>query len=155
VVCAVREKTTKPLIVKLTPNVTDVTGIAEAVVAAGADAVSLINTLAGMAIDINSRRPKLGNITGGLSGPAIKPVALRMVWEAARAVDVPVIGVGGISTAEDALEFIIAGAAAVQIGTANFTNPGVTMEVIDGIRSFLSREAIGHITELIGTLSTK
>ncbi len=154
VVCAVREKTTKPLIVKLSPNVTDIICIAEAVVTAGADAVSLINTLTGMAIDIHSRRPKLGNVTGGLSGPAIKPVALRMVWEAARAVDVPVIGIGGISTAEDALEFIIAGASAVQIGTATFTNPGVTMEVIDGIQSFLNQEGIGHITELIGTLST-
>lgn len=154
VVCAVREKTTKPLIVKLSPNVTDIICIAEAVVTAGADAVSLINTLTGMAIDIHSRRPKLGNITGGLSGPAVKPVALRMVWEAARAVDVPVIGIGGISTAEDALEFIIAGASAVQIGTATFTNPGVTMEVIDGIGLFLNQEGIGHITELIGTLST-
>lgn len=154
VVSAVREKTPQPLIVKLSPNVTDIASIAESVVAAGADAVSLINTLTGMAIDINARRPKLGNITGGLSGPAIKPVALRMVWEAARAVNVPVIGIGGIATAEDALEFIIAGATAIQIGTANFTNPGVTMEVIEGIRRFLNQEGIGHITELIGTLAT-
>ena len=154
VVCAVREKTSKPLIVKLSPNVTDIANIAEAVVAAGADAVSLINTLTGMAVDINARRPKLGNITGGLSGPAIKPIALRMVWQVAQAVNVPVIGIGGISTAEDALEFIIAGATAVQIGTANFTNPAVTMEIIDGLQAFLNRQGIGRITELIGTLAT-
>lgn len=154
VISAVRENTTKPLIVKLSPNVTDIVCIAEAVVAAGADAVSLINTLTGMAIDINSRRPKLGNMTGGLSGPAIKPVALRMVWQTAQAVNVPVIGIGGITTAEDALEFIIAGAAAVQVGTANFTNPAVTMEVIGGIQSFLQQQGIDHITELIGTLRT-
>jgi len=154
VICAVREKTEKPLIAKLSPNVTDIACIAEAVVAAGADAVSLINTLTGMVIDIHERRPKLGNITGGLSGPAIKPIALRMVWQVARAVDVPVIGIGGIATAEDALEFIIAGATAVQIGTANFTNPGVTMEVIDGIRSYLKQARIGHISDLIGTLDT-
>ncbi len=154
VVSAVREKTTRPMIVKLSPNVTDIVCIAEAVVAAGADALSLINTLTGMLIDIHTRRPKLGNITGGLSGPAIKPVALRMVWQAAQAVNVPVIGIGGITTAEDALEFIIAGASAVQVGTANFTNPAVTMEVIEDIESFLKQQGIERITDLIGTLKT-
>jgi len=152
VICAVREKTRKPLIVKLSPNVTDIVCIAEAVVAAGASAISLINTITGMAIDIHSRRPVLGNITGGLSGPAIKPIALRMVWQVAGVVNVPVIGIGGIATAGDALEFIIAGATAVQVGTANFTNPGVTMEIIDGIQSFLDQQGIGHVSELIGTL---
>lgn len=154
VVSAVREKTDRPMIVKLSPNVTDIVCIAEAVAAAGADALSLINTLTGMVIDIHKRRPKLGNITGGLSGPAIKPVALRMVWQAAQAVNVPVIGIGGINTAEDALEFIIAGASAVQVGTANFTNPAVTMEVIEGIGSFLQQQGINHIKDLIGTLKT-
>jgi len=154
VVSAVREKTTRPMIVKLSPNVTDIVCIAEAVAAAGANALSLINTLTGMVIDIHKRRPKLGNITGGLSGPAIKPIALRMVWQAAQAVNVPVIGIGGITTAEDALEFIIAGASAVQVGTANFTNPGVTMEVIEGIHSFLQQQGIHRITDLIGTLKT-
>ncbi|MFP4531607.1 MAG: dihydroorotate dehydrogenase [Desulfobacterales bacterium] len=154
VVSAVREKTTRPMIVKLSPNVTDIVCIAEAVAAAGADALSLINTLTGMLIDIHTRRPKLGNITGGLSGPAIKPVALRMVWQAAQAVNVPVIGIGGITTAEDALEFIIAGASAVQVGTANFTNPAVTMEVIEDIESFLKQQGIERITDLIGTLKT-
>lgn len=154
VVSAVREKTTRPMIVKLSPNVTDIVCIAEAVAAAGANALSLINTLTGMVIDIHKRRPKLGNITGGLSGPAIKPIALRMVWQAAQAVNVPVIGIGGITTAEDALEFIVAGASAVQVGTANFTNPGVTMEVIEGIHSFLQQQGIHRITDLIGTLKT-
>jgi len=154
VVSMVRKKTTKPIIIKLSPNVTDIVCIAEAVVAAGADAVSLINTLTGMVIDIHKRRPRLGNITGGLSGPAIKPIALRMVWQVAQAVNVPVIGIGGIVTAEDALEFIIAGASAVQIGTANFTNPAVTMEVIEGIRSFLQEQGIDHISEIVGTLRT-
>ncbi len=152
VVRAVREKTGKPLIVKLSPNVSDIVCIAEAAVSAGASAISLINTLAGMAIDIDSRRPVLGNITGGLSGPAIKPVALRMVWQVASAVEVPVIGIGGISSARDALEFIIAGAAAVQVGTANFNNPSVTMAIVDGIQSFLEQEGIGNVSELVGTL---
>ncbi len=152
VVSAVREKTGKPLIAKLSPNVTDIACIARAVVSAGATAVSLINTITGMAVDIRTRRPRLGNITGGLSGPAIKPVALRMVWQVANAVQVPVIGIGGITTWEDALEFMIAGASAVQVGTANFTNPGVTMEVVDGIRGFLEKEGIGHVSELVGSL---
>ncbi|MFO7840006.1 MAG: dihydroorotate dehydrogenase [Desulfosalsimonadaceae bacterium] len=152
VVSAVREQTSKPLIVKLSPNVTDIVSIAEAVVSAGASAVSLINTITGMAVDIHSRSPALGNITGGLSGPAIKPVALRMVWQVACAVDVPVIGIGGITTSSDALEFLIAGATAVQVGTANFTNPRATMEIIDGISAFLRKEGISRVADLVGTL---
>jgi dihydroorotate dehydrogenase (NAD+) catalytic subunit len=154
VVSAIRARTGKPLIVKLSPNVTDITEIARAVESAGADALSLINTLTGMAIDIHSRRPKIANITGGLSGPAIKPVALRMVWETARAVKIPVIGMGGIMTAEDALEFIIAGAAAVQIGTANFVNPRVTLDVLEGLENFLTEKKIPRIMDLVGTLAT-
>jgi dihydroorotate dehydrogenase (NAD+) catalytic subunit len=121
---------------------------------AGADSVSLINTITGMAIDIETRRSKLANITGGLSGPAIKPVALRMVWQVAKAVTLPVIGIGGIMTATDALEFMIAGATAVQIGTANFINPGVTMDIIDGIERFMHTKDITDINEIIGTLET-
>ncbi len=153
VVSAVREKTSKHLMVKLSPNVTDITEIARRVEAAGADAISLINTLAGMAVDIYTRRPHLANGIGGLSGPAIKPVALRMVWETARAVSVPVIGIGGIMKAEDALEFLVAGASAVQVGTANFVNPGVTMEIIDGIERFLDEQQIPRVTDWVGTLS--
>ena len=152
VVRAVRDKTGKHLMVKLSPNVSDITAIAQAVENAGADSISLINTLAGMAVDIHTRRPKLANIIGGLSGPAIKPVALKMVWEAARAVKVPVVGMGGIMTAEDALEFLIAGATAVQVGTANFLNPGVTMEILDGIDAFLDANQILSVTDIIGTL---
>lgn len=136
VVKAVRSKTTRLLVVKLSPNVTDVVGIARSVEAAGADSISLINTITGMAIDLETRRPKLANITGGLSGPAIKPIALRMVWQVAQSVKIPVIGVGGIMNAKDALEFLIAGAAAVQIGTANFINPRATLDVIEGIESY-------------------
>jgi len=153
VVRAVREKTGKPVIVKLSPNVTDITEIARAVEDAGADALSLINTLTGMAVDIHSRRPKLANVTGGLSGPAVKPVALRMVWETARAVKIPVIGMGGIMNAEDALEFIIAGASAVQVGTANFVNPRATMDIIDGLEAFMTEKKIARISDLIGTLT--
>jgi dihydroorotate dehydrogenase (NAD+) catalytic subunit len=153
VVRAVREKTGKPVIVKLSPNVTDITEIARAVEDAGADAISLINTLTGMAIDIHSRRPKLANITGGLSGPAVKPVALRMVWEVSRAVKIPVIGMGGIMCAEDALEFIIAGASAVQIGTANFVNPRATMDILDGLELFMTEKKIPRLSDLIGTLA--
>jgi dihydroorotate dehydrogenase (NAD+) catalytic subunit len=152
VVKAVREQTTKPVMVKLTPNVTDVTEIARAVEAAGADSISLINTITGMAVDIESRRPRLANITGGLSGPAIKPVALRMVWQVAKAVKIPVIGIGGIMSATDALEFLIAGAVAVQVGTANFVNPGATMDIIGGIESFLAQKKITSIAEIIDTL---
>ncbi len=154
VVRAVRSRTTRPLIVKLSPNVTDITEIARSVEAAGANSVSLINTITGMAIDIESRRPKLANITGGLSGPAIKPVALRMVWQVAQSVKIPVIGVGGIMNAKDALEFLIAGAAAVQIGTANFINPRATLDIIEGIESYLIEKGIPDIYEIIGSLET-
>jgi dihydroorotate dehydrogenase (NAD+) catalytic subunit len=150
---AVRRATTRPVIIKLSPNVTDITQIARAVADGGADAVSLINTITGMAIDIHTRRPRLANITGGLSGPAIKPVALRMVWQVARAVKLPVIGIGGIMNAADALEFIIAGASAVQVGTANFVNPRSTMQIIDGITDYLHTHGMKSVRELIGSLS--
>ena len=133
VTAAVKQSCQMPVIVKLSPNVTDITVVAKAVQEAGADAVSLINTLIGMAIDVNSRRPRLANIIGGLSGPAIKPVALRMVYQVAQAVTIPIIGIGGISTAEDALEFILAGASAVQVGTANFVNPGPVKMYLKGL----------------------
>ena len=154
VVRAVRKKTTKPLIVKLSPNVTDIAEIAVRVEAEGADSLSLINTITGMAIDLETRRPKLANVTGGLSGPAIKPVALRMVWQVYQAVKVPVIGIGGIMTAQDALEFIVAGAAAVQVGTANFVNPGATMDILDGLENHLSDKGINRLSDLVGSLST-
>ncbi len=153
VVRAVRKKTTKPLMVKLSPNVTDITEIAASVESAGADAISLVNTFTGMVINIETRRPMLDNITGGLSGPAIKPIALRMVWQVARKVNIPVIGIGGIMTANDAIEFFIAGAMAVQIGTANFVNPRATMDVIDGIETYLSEMGIPRVTDLVGTLN--
>ena len=146
------EKPTPTLIVKLSPNVTSIVEIASAAEEAGADALSLINTLLGMAIDIHTRQPRLANITGGLSGPAIRPVALRMVWQVAEAVDIPVIGMGGIMTAEDALEFIIAGASAVAVGTANFINPLATVEVISGIRDFMIRNNIRDMDDLVGSL---
>jgi len=149
----VRGITDLPLIVKLSPNVTDITVMAAAAEAAGADGVSLINTLTGMSVDVERRIPHLHNITGGLSGPAIKPVALRMVWQAARTVNIPIIGVGGIMTAADALEFIIAGATAIQVGTANFINPKATMEILAGIRDYMDRHKI-NIRELVGTLHT-
>jgi len=152
VVRAIRKQTTKPLMVKLSPNVTDITKIAKSVEAEGADSISLINTITGMAIDIETRRPKLANFTGGLSGPAIKPVALRMVWQVAQTVNVPVIGIGGIMTVKDALEFLIAGAAAVQIGTANFINPHATTDIIDGIETFLMERNISDISDIIATL---
>jgi len=154
VVKAVRQKTTKHLIVKLSPNVTDITVIARSAEAAGADSLSLINTISGMAIDLETRRPKIANITGGLSGPAIKPVALRMVWQVVNATQIPVIGIGGIMTADDALEFLIAGAAAVQIGTANFVKPHATIDIIDGIEMFLARKKISRVADIIGTLET-
>jgi len=152
VVNAIRDKTEKPMMVKLSPNVTDITEIARSVEAAGADSISLINTLTGMVIDIETRRPKLANITGGLSGPAIKPVALRMVWQVAQNVKIPVIGVGGIMTAKDALEFLIAGAVAVQVGTANFINPHATIDIIEGIEAFLIEGKIPDLADIIGTL---
>ncbi|MFO7962546.1 MAG: dihydroorotate dehydrogenase [Desulfobacterales bacterium] len=149
---AVRRQTGKTVIVKLSPNVTDIVDIALRVEDAGADALSVINTITGMAVDVESRRPKLANVTGGLSGPAIKPVALRMVWQTAARVSIPVIGVGGICTAEDALEFLIAGASAVQVGTANFINPAATMEMIDGITHYLVKRGMTDITSIIGSL---
>lgn len=152
VIDAVRQRTNKLVMVKLSPNVTDIVEIARAVEDAGADCVSLINTITGMAIDIGTRKPRLANIIGGLSGPAIKPVALRMVWQVAGAVNIPVIGIGGIMEAGDALEFIIAGATAVQVGTANFVNPRATIEIIDGIEAYLSEQGIGSVSELVGTL---
>ncbi len=154
VVAAVRRSTRKTVIVKLSPNVTDITAIARSAEAAGADALSLINTLTGMAIDVETRRPKLANITGGLSGPAIKPVALRMVWQVARATRLPVIGIGGIMKAEDAVEFFIAGARAVQVGTANFVNPRATIEIIGGIERYLERHGIADVADLVGSLET-
>ncbi|MDH4318452.1 MAG: dihydroorotate dehydrogenase, partial [Desulfobulbaceae bacterium] len=150
VTAAVVGETSLPVIVKLSPNVTDITLIAEAVEAGGAHAVSLINTLLGMAIDIHSRRPKLGNVMGGLSGPAIRPVAVRMVYQVAGKVSIPIIGIGGIATAQDALEFIMAGASAVQIGTANFYNPGAGEELIDGLKDFLVSKNEKSVTDLIG-----
>ncbi len=150
VTAAVKKATSLPVLVKLTPNTSDIVKVALAVAEAGADAVSLINTLKGMAIDITRRRPLLGNITGGLSGPAIKPVALYMVYEVAGAVDIPIIGCGGITTASDALEFIMAGASAIQVGTAGFSNPGAPLDVLEGIEQFMKKEGINNLTELIG-----
>jgi len=152
VVKRVKSVTALPVIVKLTPNVTDVALIAEAVEAAGANAVSLINTITGMSIDIEKRVPHLKNIIGGLSGPAIKPVALRMVWQVANRVSIPVIGIGGIMDANDALEFLIAGATAVQIGTANFINPQASIHILKGIIAFMDRQQIRSVHDLIGTL---
>lgn len=150
VVRAVRKSTTLPLIVKLSPNVTNIVEMALAVEEAGADAISLINTLLGMAIDIEKRKPRLANIMGGLSGPAVKPVAVRMVWQVAQKVKVPVIGLGGIVTAEDALEFIMAGASAVAIGTGQFINPKCCFDVINGIYDYCQKHNIGKISDLTG-----
>lgn len=152
VVRAVRERTRKPVIVKLSPNVTDISVIARSAEAGGADALSLINTITGMAIDIETRRPRLANITGGLSGPAIKPVALRMVWQVARTARVPVIAIGGIMRGEDAVEFLLAGAAAVQVGTANFVNPRAALDIVAGIEAYLTRHGIGDVNEIVGKL---
>ncbi|GAB4296614.1 MAG: dihydroorotate dehydrogenase [Desulfuromonadia bacterium] len=152
VVSLVRRNTRKPLIVKLSPNVTDIVVMAHACVDAGADALSLINTLTGMAIDVKSRRPVLANVTGGLSGPAIKPVALRMVWQVSRTVHVPVIGIGGIMNHLDAIEFILAGATAVQVGTANFIDPSAAATIADGIVGWMEDEGVADIHELIGAL---
>jgi len=149
---AVKERTSKTVIVKLSPNVTDITQMARAVEEAGADALSLINTLIGMAIDPETRRPRLANVIGGLSGPAIKPVALRMVWQVAQAVTIPVIGIGGISTAEDAIEFLLAGASAVQVGTANFYQPLTAEAIVDGLYSYLERQGETSVRAIIGQL---
>ena len=154
VISACREATIKPLIAKLSPNVTDVVIMAKACEDAGADALSLINTLTGMAIDLGKRRPVLANITGGFSGPAIKPVALRMVWQVARAVKLPIIGIGGIMNAIDALEFILAGATAVQVGTASFINPGAAQEIAEGIEAWLVENNVADVKSLIGALET-
>ena len=152
VVAEVRKLYHKTLIVKLTPNVTSVVDIAKAVEEAGADSVSLINTLLGMAIDVEKQRPYLSTITGGLSGPAVKPVAVRMVWQVAHAVGIPVIGLGGIASATDALEFLMAGAKAVQVGTANFIDPAITMKIIDGLEDYCKRHGIKDINEIIGII---
>ena len=152
VVSAVRMAYHKTLIVKLTPNVTDITEIAKAVEGAGADSVSLINTMLGMAIDAERRKPLLSTITGGLSGPCVKPVALRMVWQVAKAVKIPVVGLGGIMNATDAIEFMLAGATAVELGTANFIDPAITVKVVDGINQYLDRHGFKSVHEIIGAL---
>jgi len=151
VVAAAKQAARFPVIVKLSPNVTDITVTARAAEAAGADALSLVNTFVGLAIDVESRTPRLWNVTGGLSGPAIKPVALRMVYQTYRAVKIPIIGIGGIATPEDALEYVIAGAQAVQVGTANFYAPGTSLRVVQGIRDYCQRHRL-HLSELIGSL---
>ena len=148
----VKKHTKKPVIVKLSPNVTDITQMARAVEEAGADAVSLINTLTGMAIDVEKRQPLLGNITGGLSGPAVKPIALRMVYQAAQAVSIPVIGMGGIQTGEDVAAFLLVGASAVEIGAENFANPRAVVEAAAGLDAYLERQGIEHVRDLIGAL---
>ncbi|MFC2767291.1 MAG: dihydroorotate dehydrogenase [Mitsuokella sp.] len=150
VVRAAKANTKKPVILKLSPNVTDIVQMAKAVEAAGADAVSLINTLLGMEIDIHRWRPVLGNVTGGLSGACVKPVAVRMVWQVAQAVRVPIIGMGGITSAKDAVEFFLAGASAVAVGTANFTDPTVTMRICDGLNDYLEQRGLSNIRELVG-----
>jgi dihydroorotate dehydrogenase (NAD+) catalytic subunit len=154
VTSAVRKVTSLPLIPKLTPNVTDVASFARAAEEAGADAVSLVNTFLAMAIDVETRRPKLSNILGGLSGPAIRPIAVRMVWECFQAIKIPVIGMGGIVTADDVVEFLLAGASAVQIGTANFSDPFLWDNVLRGLRDYMQRHDVSRITDLIGAVDT-
>ena len=154
VVSAVRKVTWLPVVPKLTPNVTDVASFARASEEAGADAVSLVNTFLAMAIDVETRRPKLSNIVGGLSGPAIRPIAVRMVYECRRAVKIPVIGMGGIASATDVLEFMIAGASAVQVGTANFVDPFIWTKLLDGLRDYLQRHAVPRVTDITGTIDT-
>lgn len=152
VVSLCRKATSRPLIVKLTPNVTDITEIARAAEASGADAISLINTLLGMAIDVKRRRPVLARVVGGFSGPAVKPVALRMVWQCSKAVSVPILGMGGVTTGTDAVEFMLAGATAVAVGTANFMNPQATVDVIDGIINYCEEQGVNDVNDLIGAL---
>lgn len=152
VVSLCREATSRPLIVKLTPNVTDITEIARAAEASGADAISLINTLLGMAIDVKRRRPVLARVVGGFSGPAVKPVALRMVWQCSKAVSVPILGMGGVTTGTNAVEFMLAGATAVAVGTANFMNPQATVDVIDGIIDYCEEQGVNDVNDLIGAL---
>jgi dihydroorotate dehydrogenase (NAD+) catalytic subunit len=154
VVSAVRKVTRLPIIPKLTPNVTDVASFARAAEDAGADAVSLVNTFLAMAIDVNTRRPKLSNIVGGLSGPAIRPIAVRMVYECRQAVKLPIIGMGGIATANDVLEFLIAGATAVQVGTANFVDPFIWTKLLDGLREYMTRHQVARLADLTGSLDT-
>jgi len=154
VVSAVRKVTSLPVIPKLTPNVTDVASFARSAEEAGADAVSLVNTFLAMVIDVESRQPKISNVVGGLSGPAIRPIAVRMVWECRRLVRIPILGMGGIANPRDALEFIIAGASAVQVGTANFVDPFIWTKLFDGIRDYMQRHKITHISELTGTIDT-
>ena len=152
VVGAVRKVYDRTLIVKLSPNVTDITEIARAAEGAGADSVSLINTLLGMAIDAERRRPVLSTVTGGMSGPAVKPIALRMVWQVAKAVSIPVVGLGGITNATDAIEFLLAGASAIEVGTANFMDPAVTGKIVDGINDYLDRHGFASVRDIIGAL---
>jgi dihydroorotate dehydrogenase (NAD+) catalytic subunit len=152
VVREVRKNTTIPLITKLSPNVTRITDFAKAAVDEGSDMLSLINTLGGMAIDIETRRPKLANVCGGLSGPAVKPVAIKMVYEVAKAVSVPIIGMGGIMTAEDAIEFMIAGASMIAVGTANFVDPFAAIKILDGINEYLDRHNIAKASDIVGTV---
>lgn len=152
VVSLCRKATSRPLIVKLTPNVTDITEIARAAEASGADAISLINTLLGMAIDVKRRRPVLARVVGGFSGPAVKPVALRMVWQCSKAVSIPILGMGGVTTGTDAVEFMLAGATAVAVGTANFMNPQSTVDVIDGIIDYCEEQGVNDVNDLIGAL---
>ena len=152
VVSLCREATSRPLIVKLTPNVTDITEIARAAEASGADAISLINTLLGMAIDAKRRRPVLARVVGGFSGPTVKPIALRMVWQCSKAVSVPILGMGGVTTGTDAVEFMLAGATAVAVGTANFMNPQATVDVIDGIIDYCEKQGVNDVNDLIGAL---
>ncbi|MGL5270500.1 MAG: dihydroorotate dehydrogenase [Selenomonadaceae bacterium] len=155
VVRAAKANTKKPVILKLSPNVTDITIMAKAVEAAGADAISMINTLIGMAIDVKTWKPVLGNIIGGLSGPAVKPVALRLVWQVAQCVKIPIIGMGGIMTAEDAVEFLLAGASAVAVGTANFVNPTAAQDIADGIDDYLVARNLTNVSQLVGQLKIK
>ena len=149
---SVKKNTSKPVIVKLSPNVTDITVMAKAVEDAGADAIALINTLTGMVVDIRTWKPLLGNITGGLSGPAVKPIAVRMVWQVANAVKVPILGLGGIATAEDAIEFLLAGASAVAVGAENFIHPDAVVKVAEGVDSYLESRGLKHVSELVGQL---
>jgi dihydroorotate dehydrogenase (NAD+) catalytic subunit len=151
---AVKESSSRPIIAKLSPNVTDIVEVADAVQKAGADAISLINTLVGMAIDVEKRRPVLANVTGGLSGPAIKPVALAMVWKVAKEVKVPVIGIGGIMNSQDALEFILAGASMIQVGTGNFVDPQTSLRIVNGLSEYCKKKKIKKISDLVGKLRT-
>jgi len=155
VVSAVRKVTRLPVIPKLTPNVTDVASFARAAEEAGADAVSLVNTFLAMVIDVETRRPRISNIVGGLSGPAIRPIAVRMVYECRQAVKIPILGMGGIASARDALEFIIAGATAVQIGTANFVDPFIWPKLLDGISDYMTRQQVAAVADLVGTVDTR